>query len=412
MAKAQAKYNGLVKEIQKVLLDDADFLRHLVQENLQKILEAEFENYLQASPYERTENRRGYRNGSYRRTLKTRVGTIELDVVRDREGHFKTELFRRYQRNEQALVLSMVEMYLQGVSTRKVKHVIESLCGSNICKSTISNLTKELDETIKRWRDRKLEKAYPYLVVDARYEHIREEIEGVVKSKAVFIILGIDQNGYREIISVEVGDSESEDSWHKIFSDLKSRGLKGLKYLVSDDHKGLVNALRRSFQGIKWQRCQVHFIRNFMSKIGKKNSQEYLELLTDIFEAPDLQSARERKERLVTALELKKPSVANWLDEEIEFCYTVYSLPKAHRRRMKSTNMIERLNQEIKRRSRVVRIFPNEASCIRLIGALCMEQSEEWLSGRKYLDMSLTLDLEQRDEEVRKSGGCELANAV
>ena len=306
MAKAQAKYNGLVKEIQKVLLDDADFLRHLVQENLQKILEAEFENYLQASPYERTENRRGYRNGSYRRTLRTRVGTIELDVVRDREGNFKTELFRRYQRNEQALVLSMVEMYLQGVSTRKVKHVIESLCGSNISKSTISNLTKELDETIKRWRERKLEKAYPYIVVDARYEHIREEIEGVVKSKAVFIILGIDQSGYREIISVEVGDSESEDSWHKIFSDLKSRGLKGLKYLVSDDHKGLVNALRRSFQGIKWQRCQVHFIRNFMSKIGKKNSQEYLELLKDIFEAPDLQSARERKERLVNALELKK----------------------------------------------------------------------------------------------------------
>ena len=387
MAKDRGKDTGLVKEIQKVLLDDPDFLRLMVQKNLQKILESEFENYLQAKPYERTAHRKGYRNGSYPRKLKTRVGTIELDVVRDREGNFSTELFRRYQRNEQAFVLSMIEMYLQGVSTRKVKHVVEELCGTSVSRSTVSNLTKGLEDSISNWRSRKLTGEYPYLVIDARYEDIREN--GVVSSKAVLVVIGIKDSGKREILSVEIGDSENEQEWSGVFQGLKSRGLKGVVYVVSDDHKGLVGALKREFQGASWQRCQVHFMRNFISKLSPKERKEYVSKLKDVFSAPDITQARERKNRLVEELETKRVRLSNWLDEEIESCFTVYTLPAEHRKRMRSTNMIERLNQELLRRSRVIRIFPNESSCLRLFGSMCMEQSEQWETGRKYLDMSL-----------------------
>lgn len=387
MANVKTKDMGLVKEIQKVLLDDDDFLRALVQENLQKIITTEFENYIQADRYERTEDRQGYRNGTYSRKIKTRVGTIELDVIRDREGHFSTELFRRYQRSEQAFVLSMIEMYIQGVSTRKVKKVVETLCGTAVSKSMVSSLAKDLDENILKWRNRKLNKNYPYLVVDARYEDIRKE--GVVISQAVLIVVGISASGHREILSVDIGDSENEQEWAGVFQGLKSRGLTGVRYVVSDDHHGLVNSVKREFQGAGWQRCQVHFIRNFMSKFSRKDIKEYVLKLKDIFAAPDIEQARERKEKLVKELEQIKPKVAEWLDIDIESCFTVYGLPAEHGKRMRSTNMIERQNQELLRRSRVIRVFPNSDSCIRLFGAMCMEQSEQWQTGHKYLDMSL-----------------------
>jgi len=394
MAKGKSKDIGLVKEIQKVLLDDSDFLRDLVQVNLQKILETEFMNYIQAFPYERTEDRKGYRNGSYTRKLKTRVGVIELNVIRDREGNFSTELFRRYQRNEQAFVLSLIEMYIQGVSTRKVKNVVEALCGTSVSRSMVSNLAKELDENITKWRNRPLTMEYPYLVIDARYEDVRED--GLVSSQAVLIVIGISETGHREILSVGLGDSENEQEWSGVFQRLKARGLKGVEYVVSDSHQGLVNALKREFQKTSWQRCQVHFMRNFMSKFSKKESKEYVPKLKDIFTAPDIEQARERKERLVSELETIKPRVADWLDEDIESCFTVYNLPIEHRKRMRSTNMIERFNQELLRRSRVIRIFPNEASCLRLFGSMCMEQSEQWQTGRKYLDMSLLKNQSQQ----------------
>lgn len=397
MAKDKSKDIGLIKEIQKVLLDDSDFLRTLVQDNLQKLLEAEFEHYLQAKPYERTESRRGYRNGSYSRKIKTRVGTIELDVIRDREGNFSTELFRRYSRSEQSFLLSLVEMYLQGVSTRKVKQIVETLCGINISKSHVSKLSKELDQTIESWRHRRLTKSYPYLVIDARYEDIREK--GLVSSQAVMLVIGIDEEGYREILSVDIGDSESEEEWSKVFNGLKERGLKGVIYGVSDDHKGLVNAFKRTFQGVSWQRCQVHFMRNFMSKLKRKEAKEYIEQLKDIFSAPDILRARQRRDELVKALETKKPAVARWLDEQIEYCFTVYQLPAEHRKRMRTTNMIERFNQELLRRSRVIRIFPDRGSCIRLFGSMCIEQTEMWLGGPKYLDMAL---LKNKDDIDRK----------
>ena len=231
MAKVKTQDTGLVQGIQKALLDDSDFLKVLVQENLQQVIEKEFEGFLQAHPYERTEARQGYRNGSYRRKIKTRVGTIEIEVLRDREGRFSTELFRRYQRNEQAFVLSMIEMYIQGVSTRKVQKVVETLCGADVSKSMVSSLAKNLDEDIKKWRNRKINKEYPYLVVDARYEDVRQE--GVVMSQAVMVVIGISSCGHREILSVDIGNSENEQQWLDVFQSLKSRGLKDVKYVVS-----------------------------------------------------------------------------------------------------------------------------------------------------------------------------------
>jgi transposase-like protein len=386
----QKKDNSLVKEFQKVLLDDKDFLKNLLAGSLQSILQDEFNHFIKAGPYERNEDRKSYRNGSYTRSIKTRVGRIELEVCRDRDGLFQTELFRRYQRSEQALVLSMTEMYLNGVSTRKVTNIVEELCGHSISRSHVSNLAADLDKKLTVWRKRKLTKEYPYLVVDARYERIRTE-EGVL-SKAVMIVIGISDSGYREILSIDIGDSENETDWGHIFKTLKDRGLKGVQYVVSDDHKGLVKALQRNFQGSIWQRCQVHFIRNFMSKLNRRKIKIYIPLLKDIFAATSREDAIIRKNKLLDQLEDEKPEVARWIDEEIESCFSVYDLPQSHYRRMRSTNMIERLNQELKRRSQVIRIFPNDTSCIRLLGTLCMEQSEAWEAGRMYLTMQVTTE--------------------
>jgi len=381
----QKKDNSLVKEFQKVLLDDKDFLKNLLAESLQSILQDEFNRFIKAGPYERNEDRQSYRNGSYARTIKTRVGRIELEVCRDRDGLFQTEMFRRYQRSEQALVLSMTEMYLNGVSTRKVTNIVEELCGHSISRSHVSQLAAELDNKLNIWRKRKLNKVYPYLVIDARYERIRTQ-EGVV-SKAVMIVIGISEDGHREILSIDIGDSENETDWGHIFKTLKERGLSGVEYVVSDNHKGLVKALQRNFQGSMWQRCQVHFIRNFIAKLSRRKVKLFIPLLKDIFAATSKEDAIIRKNRLLDKLENEKPEVARWIDEEIESCFSVYNLPETHHRRMRSTNMIERLNQELKRRSRVIRIFPNDASCLRVLGTMCMEQSETWESGRMYLTM-------------------------
>lgn len=375
----------LFTEVQSVLSDDPNFLRDLLSQCLQRLLEEEFKAAIGAEKYERSDERSGYRNGSYSRTLKTRVGKIELQVCRDREGVFQTELFRRYQRSEKALVGTMVEMYLKGISTRKVTKVVEELCGTSISKSQISELTKDLDETLTAWRNRTLEKPFPYLMVDARYEKIRTH-PGVV-SKAVMIVIGICDEGFRHVLAVETGNSENEVGWGEVFANLKKRGLHGLRYVVSDQHRGLVNALSRHFQGVHWQRCQVHFMRNFMKKLNWKEMEPHLTALKDIFAASSYEEARRRTTQFVETLEATHPEVAEWLDENIEFCLSVYQLPESHRRRMKSTNMIERLNKELKRRSRVIGIFPNDAACLRVLGSICLETSEEWETGKRYLTM-------------------------
>jgi len=379
----------LVEILQATCADGDDPLRALLAHTLQRVLEEEITAFLNAETYERTDKRKGYRNGYKPRTLKTRVGRIELIVPKDREGRFQTELFEKYQRNEKALTLAIMEMYVQGVSTRKVKKITEELCGLDISRSQVSNLAKGLDEEIAVWRSRPLKKKYPYLVVDARYEDIRSGLH--VTSQGVLLVVGISDDGHREHLGVWNADSENEQSWSQVFRELKERGLKGVEYIVSDDHSGLVKAAKRQFQGVVWQRCQTHFIRNALSLVSKKDRKKIVAYLKEITGSNSLESARKRIRETVDALEAPHPKVAKFLDTYSEEILGVYALPESHRKRMLSMNMLERYNQEIKRRTRVVRIFPNEKSCIRLVSALAIETNEEWMA-RLYLNMN------QKDE--------------
>jgi transposase-like protein len=261
---------------------------------------------------------------------------LELEVPQDRGGLFHTEVFERYQRSEKALTLAIAESYVQGVSTRKIKKITEQLCGLEISKSQVSRLVERLSEEVEKWRKRKIEKEYRYLVVDARYEHVREE--GAVQSCGVLLVVGISAEGYREILGVWCADSESENSWTEVFRDLKERGLRGVKYVVSDNHSGIKAAVDRCFQGAVEQLASTH-----------------------------------RK-------------VSEYLDEHGEEILGVYALPEKHRKRMRTTNLLERYNREVKRRTRVIGIFPNRESCIRLVSSMAMEQNEEWME-KRYLTM-------------------------
>lgn len=383
--------------LQEALLDDPEFLRGLVQKLLQRFLEAEISEHLQAEPYERMLERKGYRNGTKNRQLKTRVGTLQLLVPQDREGSFKTELFARYQRNEKALVLGLMEMYLEGVSTRKVRDVTDSLCGTSFSKSTVSNLTQELDLELSAWRTRPLTEAYPYLTVDARYEFVRQGHQ--VVSQGVLIVTGVRADGKREILAVEVADTESEATYHELFQKLEERGLTGVKLVTSDDHKGLRAAIARHFQGAAWQRCQVHFMRNLLGRVARNKRKALAADLKRVFTAPTREWAKEAADDVAESWRKTHPALAEQLEENLEHCLTCFAFPAPHRPRLRTTNGLERLNQEIARRTRVVRIFPNPAACLRLVTALCVEQSEEWLSGKRYLDMSW---LEGPPEEPRE----------
>ena len=391
MAHPKKEDSGILEILQASSVNGDDPVKGLLRHTIQQVLEEELTAFLQAEPYTRTEGRRGYRNGYKPRTLKTRVGQLELLVPKDREGRFQTELFEKYQRNEKALVLAVAEMYVQGVSTRKVKRITEELCGLEISKSQVSVLAKGLDAEVHQWRTRPLMKRYPYLVVDARYERIRRD--GSIIPQGVLVVVGIDGDGYREVLGVWCADSESEESWSTVFRDLKERGLSGVSYVVSDDHTGLTNAIHRHFQGAIWQRCQVHFIRNALSKVSKKDRGRILAHLREITGSSSIESARKRLREAADVLVDSHPKVAQILDDHGEEMLAVYALPEHHRKRMKSTNMLERFNQELKRRTRVVRIFPNEQSCIRLVSALAMEENETWLE-RKYLNMEAEENLQ------------------
>ena len=378
--------------LQEVLINDEDFLKAMVTKVCQRIMETEMTEFLGADPHERTEERIGYRNGYKPRILRTRVGELNLMVPKDREGNFSTKLFSRYQRNEKALVLALQEMYLQGVSTRKVKEITEALCGLEFSKSLVSDLAKDLDLEIIAWRSRRLIQPYPYLIVDARYEKVR--INGAITSQGILIVLGIGADGKREILSVDVADSESEASWSDVFKNIKDRGLSGVRLITSDDHGGLVNAALRHFQGISWQRCQFHFLKNVLDAAPKRERKVLFTEIKSIFESPDIRRALTRLSEISDQYQDRYPKLAQKLSNETEDCLSIFNFPISHRRRIRTTNSLERFNQEIKRRTRVVRIFPNQESAIRLISALAIEQSEEWMTGKMYLDMG-----ELRNEE-------------
>jgi putative transposase len=373
---------------QEVLLDDAGFLAEVVQRVLQEILEAEMTEHVGAAPYERAAGRKGHRNGHKPRALRTRVGTLNLLVPQDREGTFSTRLFARYQRNEKALCLALMEMYVEGVSTRKVKDITEALCGTSFSKSLVSSLAGSLDAELRAWRERRLEgTAYPYLFVDARYEKVR--VDGRVVSQGVLVASAVrEPDGFREILAVEVADTESEATYQELFRSLKARGLSGVELVVSDDHKGLKAAIERHFQGASWQRCQVHYARNLLGMVGAKKRKELAAALRAIFAATSSKQALAIASSVADRWRGKGyEKVQEHLEEHVEESLSCLSFPESHRRRIRTTNGLERFNQELKRRTRVVRIFPNRQACLRLVTALAVEQSEEWITGRRYLDM-------------------------
>lgn len=385
-----AHFQVIVDEaIVQQLFQRDDGLALLVQQVVNQILQTQVTEHLQAGPYERTTERQGYRNGYRERTLKTRVGPVVLDVPQVRNGSFSTELFSRYQRSEQALVVALMEMVINGVSTRKVRRITEELCGTSFAKSTVSDLCRRLDGIVQDWNERPLgEKAYPFLIADALVLKVRKN--GRVRSQSVLIVVGINQDGYREVLGLRIGDSESLNSWSEMFDWLKRRGLRGVDLVVSDDHAGLVRAVATHFQGASWQRCQTHLTRNILDACPKALQPEVHARLRLIFEAPDLDTARQFLQETLSTYEDRAPRAMQRLEAAFEDAMAVMALPQPYRRRLRTTNCLERLNEEIRRRERVIRIFPNEASALRLIGALLMEQDETWSTGRKYFEWTPT----------------------
>jgi transposase-like protein len=389
---------------QEALLDDPSFLKEILQRVIQELLETEMTQHIGAAPYERAETRTGHRNGHKPRTLRTRVGTLNLTVPQDREGTFSTRLFARYQRNEKALCLALMEMYVEGVSTRKVKEITEELCGTSFSKSLVSSLAGSLDAELEGWRNRALEaEAYPYVFVDARYEKVR--MDHRIVSQGVLIVSAVrEPDGLREILAVDVADTESEATYQELFRSLKSRGLSGVELVVSDEHEGIKAAVARHFQGASHQRCQVHYMRNLLGMVGAKKRKELGAELRGIFAAPDRRSALDLASSVAQKWREKgHEKIACHIEEHIEECLSCLSFPESHRRRIRTTNGLERFNQELRRRTRVVRIFPNREACLRLVSALAVEQSEEWVTGRRYLDME-ELREHRRSEEPEKDG--------
>ncbi len=376
------------KEIQNLIdksVED-DLSKTILTTVFNQLMEEQRTQYIQAEEYERSHERTSQRNGYYERGWTTRIGTLNLSVPRTRDGKFSPTVFERYQRNEKALLTTMLEMYVSGVSTRKVSQVVEELCGKKVSKSFISDLTQQLDPMVKEWQYRSLlETKFPFIMVDVLYIKVREEHR--VISKSCHIALGITEEGEREIIGLMIQNGESEESWSTFFDYLKQRGLNGTQLVISDAHAGLISSIRKSFAGASWQRCQVHFMRNILSSVPKKDSKPFREAMKTIFRFSDIDLARTAKNNLLEAYVDKTPyqKACQKLDEGFEDAFQ-YTVVGGGHSRLKSTNLIERLNQEVRRREKVIRIFPNVASANRLIGAVLIDLHEEWISSsRKYI---------------------------
>jgi len=368
-----------------------DALRAMLEQLVQQLVTDQFTQCLQAAPYARSETRQGVRNGTRPRTLVTRVGALELSIPRDRAALFQPTVFQRYARHEQALIATLAECYLQGVSTRKVREVVETLCGETVSASLVSSATKRLDATLAAWRSRRLDaQAIPYLIVDAHYERIRRE--GQVLSTAVLWVIGVRADGYREYLGCWLGTAESTATWSTVLKDLLARGLHGVTYVVSDEHLGLRAALQRYVPDAVHQRCQVHYLRNAFTKISTPTKQqELLTGLRNVWAAPTRAEAEQRGMTLVASLRATLPDVAEWLDATLHETLGCYALtePEA-RRRLRTTNALEREHEEIRRRTRVIRIFPNPASYLRLVTALAADRNDAW-SKRRYFIPTIVL---------------------
>ena len=384
---APKKTNAKTINWKSELLSGGEVVRELFRDVLQEVLEGEMTETLQAKPGERTSERLGLRSGYYSRTLITRVGKLELRVPQDRQGRFSTQLFERYQRSEKALVSALAEMYVQGVSTRKVKAITEELCGHSFSASSISDINKTLDEQLAQFATRRLDEEYPYLILDARYERVREN--GTIHKRAVLVAIGINWDGRRCVLGVELANRESISSWKEFLLGLRTRGLTGVELVVTDDHAGLRASIAEVLPEAAWQRCYVHFLRNCLDHLPRKGDDDCLRELRWIYERRNLGEARNDLAAWITKWESRYAKLVAWVEENIEETLTFYRLPAQHHKHLKSTNMLERLNEELKRRTHVVRIFPNGASCLRLVRALAVETHENWIEATRYLNMDL-----------------------
>lgn len=363
------------EEILQLLCNDRDeAFRKLLQESLNSILKAESTEQLRAEPYERSEERTDSRNGTRERDLTTRIGKITLRVPRHRNQPFKTMIFDNYTRSEAALIACMAEMVVNGVSTRKVAKVVETLCGETYSKSSVSELCKDLDVKVDAFRNHPLEKEYPFLEMDATYFKVRENHR--IISKAFMVAFGVDDQGHREILGFDVYPAETRESWSDFLNTLKSRGLKGPLMIISDAHEGIRYAVGTVFPNVPWQRCQFHFSRNISDRAPKKYQAGLRTQLTDMFNSSTLEEAREKRDAIIEEYQDIAESAMVCLDEGFEDSMTVMALPKPIRRYFRTSNHLERLNEEMKRRSRVIGVFPNSASLLRLIGSVLIERNE------------------------------------
>lgn len=382
----QDKSQATVEWMQGLVASEEDLLAKILELGLQALMEAERDAYVGAAPFERTGVRRTQRNGYKPRTLTTRVGTLELRVPQTRDGRFYPSMLERYQRSEGALIAALAECYVQGVSTRKVASICEELFGEGVSHETVSRYVVRLDEELEPWRTRPLEGSHPYVILDARYEKAR--VEHRIVDVAVLVAIGVNADGRREVLAVDVAHGETTASWSAFLEGLVERGLDGVELVISDAHPGLGDARRRHLPGVPWQRCQRHFLENALEKAPKALEDELHERLRAVWDDDGTyEQARERLQTLASELVDDHSELAEWLETDGEETLSCFHFPAEHRRRIRTTNGLERINQELKRRTRVVRIFPNTRSCLRLATALLKEYHEDWITGRRYLRM-------------------------
>ena len=358
----------------------------LMEALLNQVLKAESSEQLGVENYQRSNSRKDYRNGTRTRSLVTRVGRLELEVPRHRNVPFKTVLFENYQRNEQALIAAMMEMVVQGVSTRNIQKFTQELCGESFSKSTVSEICRELDIPVKSFKERILPERYPFIMADAMYIKVREDHR--IRSKALLLAIGVNPEGKKEILGFDICDSERNNTWKSFFENLKSRGLRGVDLVTSDNHKGLVEAIKECFPGASWQRCQAHFSRNILDKCPKKYTAGLASELTAMFNASTLAEARRLRDTIVEEYQDVAEAAVQTLDEGFEDSMVIMYLPMKYRQSLRTSNIIERENREIRKREKAIQIFPNIESAIRLIGAVIMDDHNDWSTRHRLFEMT------------------------
>lgn len=384
---AEIHFKVSMEEIQGLFMGGQESnLAKLLERLLNQTLRMESAEVIGATSYERTEGRKDYRNGTRERTLNTRIGSLTLSVPRHRYQAFHSTMFENYQRNEQALLTTMLEMVVQGVATRKIEKITEELCGIKFSKSNVSALCKRMDVEIERFKNRPLTGSYPFVMLDAMYVDVREDYR--VRSKAFQVALGINDDGRKEVLGFDVCELENEYNWERFIRGLRKRGLTDVDLMVSDSHAGLVSAIKRIFPESSWQRCQVHFSRNITDACPRRYQAGLAQELRALFTAPTLEEARELKRRVQEEYESVAPRAMNTLDEGFDDAMSVMCLPLKYRKSLRSTNLLERENQELRRRERVIRIFPNADSVIRLLGAVLLDRHEGWSVRQRVFNMT------------------------